>query len=115
VATSSFQRPVVSSCASPLSRKASDPLLAWGQSEDGTVKEDDPIDKFGRLLSEAMIVTGRTPPSEELLRERVEKAGFVDVQSFTFRLPVGPWAKDRYEPWNSTRHKREIIHADSGA
>jgi hypothetical protein len=46
-----------------------------------------------------MIVTGRASPSEELLRGRLEKAGYVDVQSFTLRLPFGPWAKDKYEPW----------------
>jgi hypothetical protein len=45
-----------------------------------------------------MIASGRVPQSEELLRERLEKAGFVDVQSFTLRLPIGPWAKDEYKP-----------------
>jgi hypothetical protein len=50
-------------------------------------------------MQEAMIVTGRASPSEELLRGRLEKAGYVDVQSFTLRLPFGPWAKDKYEPW----------------
>jgi hypothetical protein len=78
------------------------------------VKEDDPIDKFGSLLTNAMIATGRAPPSEDLLRERLEKAGFVDVQSFTFRLPVGPWAKDKYEPWSATHHKRELPHTHGG-
>jgi hypothetical protein len=47
-------------------------------------------------MNDAMIATGRVAPSEKLLRERLENAGYVDVQSFTIRLPLGPWAKDRY-------------------
>jgi hypothetical protein len=78
--------------------EVSDPLLAWGKSDDGSLKEDNPLNKFGSLLNDAMNATGRPAPNEELLRERLEKAGYVDVQSFTLRLPLGPWAKDKYEP-----------------
>jgi hypothetical protein len=48
------------------------------------------------LMTNALIATDRAAPSEELLRERLETAGYVDVQSFTVRLPIGPWAKDKY-------------------
>jgi hypothetical protein len=67
------------------------------RSDDGSLKEDEPLRKFGNLLNEAMISTGRVPQSEELLRSRLEKAGFVDVKSFTLKQPFGPWAKDKYE------------------
>jgi hypothetical protein len=59
-------------------------------------------------MQEAMIASGRPAASEELLRERLEKAGFVDVQSFTIRLPYGPWAKDKYEPWTATESYRPV-------
>jgi hypothetical protein len=62
------------------------------------LKEDNPIAKFSRVLNDAVIASGRVPASEGLLRERLEKAGFVDVQSFTLRMIIGPWAKDKYVP-----------------
>jgi hypothetical protein len=73
------------------------------QSDDGSLGEDNALTRWGTLLYDAMIATDRAPPSEELLRERLEKAGYVDVQTFTVRLPIGPWAKDKYELWTA-RH-----------
>jgi hypothetical protein len=74
------------------------------RSDDGSLKEDNGLALWGRLVRDAMIASGRVPQSEELLRERLEKAGFVDVQSFTLRLPIGPWAKDEYKPWTAKHH-----------
>jgi hypothetical protein len=47
------------------------------------LKEDNPLALWSRLLNDSLIVSGGVPSSEELLRERREKAGFVDVQTFT--------------------------------
>jgi hypothetical protein len=79
----------------PALRKSSDPLLAYARCDDGSLKADNPLVRYSRLLSDAMIASGRAPSSEELLRERLEKAGFVDVQSFTLPMLMGPWAKDK--------------------
>jgi hypothetical protein len=76
-----------------------DSLPVHPHSDDGSLREDNPLTRFGDLMTDALIATGRTPPSEELLRERLEKAGYVDLQSFTLRIPVGPWAKDKCETW----------------
>jgi hypothetical protein len=65
------------------------------QSDDDSLKEDNPLSRFGDLMNDALIATGRTATSEELLKEMLEKAGYVDVQSSTFRQPIGPWAKDK--------------------
>jgi hypothetical protein len=46
-------------------------------------------------MRDAMAASGRIDSSEELLRTRLEDAGYVDVQSFTIKQPFGPWAKDR--------------------
>jgi hypothetical protein len=61
------------------------------------LKDDNPVARYCRLLNDAVIASGRVPSSEELFKERLEKAGFVDVQSFTLPLPVGPWTKDKYD------------------
>jgi ABC-type sulfate transport system substrate-binding protein len=47
-------------------------------------------------MQDAMDKTGRVKPSEEQLKTRLEKACFVDVQTFTLKQPVGPWAKAKY-------------------
>jgi hypothetical protein len=73
------------------------------QCDDGSLGEDNALTRWGTLVVDAMIATGREPASEELLRERLEKAGYVDVQTFTLHIPSGPWAKDQYEPWTA-RH-----------
>jgi hypothetical protein len=83
--------------ASPRLRKISDHPLAYARSDDGSLKEDNPLAHWCSRLNDAINATGRVGPSEELLRERLEKAGFVDVQSLTVKLPFGPWAKDKYE------------------
>jgi hypothetical protein len=63
--------------------------------DDGSLREDDTLTRFGELMNAALIASGRASPSEQLLRDRLEKAGYVDVQSFSLRLPIGPWAKDK--------------------
>jgi hypothetical protein len=70
--------------------------LAYVGCDDGSLADDNPIVRYSRLLNDAMIASGRVPSSEKLFRERLENAGFVDVQTFALPLPVGPWAKDRY-------------------
>jgi hypothetical protein len=71
--------------------------LAYVGCDDGSLADDNPIVRYSRLLNDAMIASGRVPSSETLFRERLEKAGFVDVQTFALPLPVGPWAKDKYD------------------
>jgi hypothetical protein len=84
------------------SRKFSDPLLAApARTNDGTLPEDSPLKRWGALMREAMNASGRVAATEELLRERLEKADCVDVQAFTLHIPIGPWAKDKYEPWST--------------
>jgi hypothetical protein len=60
-------------------------------------------------MKQAMIASGRVSPSEELLRERLEKAGCVDVQTFTLRQPFGPWAKDRCDSRTSIESYHSVI------
>jgi hypothetical protein len=71
--------------------------LAKAQSDDGSLTEDSPLKKWMNLMKDAITASGRESPSEEIVRERLEKAGYVDVESFTLRQPFGPWAKDKYE------------------
>jgi hypothetical protein len=47
-------------------------------------------------MVDAMGKSGHVTPSEEQMRANLENAGFVDVQTFRFKQPVGPWAKSQY-------------------
>lgn len=38
--------------------------------------------------------SGRSIETAETMRGAIEKAGFVDVHEKTYKLPLGPWAKD---------------------
>jgi hypothetical protein len=65
--------------------------------DDGSMTDDNPLARWSSTMNEAMEASGRVSASEEILRDRLVEAGFVDVESFTLRMPMGPWAKDRYE------------------
>jgi ubiquinone/menaquinone biosynthesis C-methylase UbiE len=47
------------------------------QSDDGTLKEDNPLTKFGNLMNEALIASGRVAPSEELPNLLDNRANFL--------------------------------------
>jgi hypothetical protein len=73
-----------------------DPISVIGRSDDGSLTSDNAISRWCLAMEEAMARSGRTNPSQEQLKTRLEKAGFVDVQSFTVNDPIGPWAKAKY-------------------
>ncbi|CCX09225.1 Similar to hypothetical protein NECHADRAFT_45631 [Nectria haematococca mpVI 77-13-4]; acc. no. XP_003044406 [Pyronema omphalodes CBS 100304] len=65
---------------------------------------------------------GRPPPpaTRKLLQERLESAGFVDVEVFTAKQPFGLWAKDeKLKSWldgplNSSGRNRGLCHVAYG-
>jgi hypothetical protein len=67
-------------------------------SDDGSLQPENPARRWGELMTEAMAASGRIAPVEGHLSTRLEKAGFVDVQSFSIKQPFGPWAKNKYDP-----------------
>jgi hypothetical protein len=54
------------------------------------------ITRWGLAMEEAMAKSGRVCLRAEEMRSRLEAAGFVDVQTFTLKQPIGPWAKAKY-------------------
>jgi ABC-type sulfate transport system substrate-binding protein len=57
---------------------------------------DNALIRWGLALEDAISKSGRVRPSEEQLKTRLEKAGFVDVQAHTVKQVIGPWAKAKY-------------------
>jgi hypothetical protein len=63
-------------------------------SDDNTLKTDSAAAIWCDRVHSAMSAIGRTPVGDGELIEKLEKAGFVDIQAFTLKQPFGPWAKD---------------------
>ncbi|KAF8533825.1 putative TAM domain methyltransferase [Trichophaea hybrida] len=63
--------------------------------DDGTMAEDNAYKVNVDLVSKALTQIGRPPATDAILKERLEKAGFVDIQVVNVRQPMGPWPKDQ--------------------
>ncbi|KAH6949262.1 S-adenosyl-L-methionine-dependent methyltransferase [Fusarium avenaceum] len=66
-------------------------------SDDDTVKESSALGQWGKLFIEGAKKFGMsfTVYEEELQREAMEAAGFVDIQTHELKTPIGNWTKDR--------------------
>ncbi|KAF8544016.1 S-adenosyl-L-methionine-dependent methyltransferase [Trichophaea hybrida] len=64
-------------------------------SDDNTMKDDNPCKVYFETLEDAMIKFGRPAAFGERMKERLENAGFLDVQVLKFKQPMGPWPKDK--------------------
>ncbi|PKS05134.1 hypothetical protein jhhlp_008501 [Lomentospora prolificans] len=65
-------------------------------SDDGTVKDETALGQWGKFFEQGEKKVGRSFSvlKEDLQKKCMEKAGFVDIQEFNFKLPVGSWPKD---------------------
>lgn len=63
-------------------------------SDDGSVPDDYAAKVCMQLISEAMNKIGRPPCTQESITQQLKDAGFVDVQAYTYKQPMGPWPKD---------------------
>lgn len=64
-------------------------------SDDGTLDPNSGASVYVNLLMEAMAKCGRPFLDASRLRQLLEDAGFVAVESFAIKQPWGPWARDR--------------------
>ncbi|CAK7227273.1 hypothetical protein SCUCBS95973_006484 [Sporothrix curviconia] len=63
-------------------------------SEDGTLKDDNPIVVWAATMRDAVRGIGRDPLPGGKLAGYFEDAGFTNIVHRRVKLPVGPWAKD---------------------
>lgn len=64
--------------------------------DDGTLTEDTPTYDFGRLAIESSRALGRPLDHSPTHKDRMIKAGFVEIVERQFKWPVGTWPKDKY-------------------
>jgi len=65
------------------------------RSDDGTLRKQSSTHKWISLEIEATLRAGREPNPGPQLEGWVRDAGFVNITHRVFKLPLGPWPKDR--------------------
>ena len=65
-------------------------------SEDGSLKEEHHMVKWINILLDAAYAFGRDPCPGPKLEGRMKDAGFENVHHDSFRVPIGPWPKDKH-------------------
>lgn len=64
-------------------------------SDDGTLPPDSAFVEFAKTFFRISEAIGASATAPLFYKEHMENAGFVDVQQSIFKIPEGPWAKDR--------------------
>ncbi|KAL2812110.1 S-adenosyl-L-methionine-dependent methyltransferase [Aspergillus granulosus] len=65
------------------------------RSDDGTVTEDHILSEWSKTFIEAGDKFGKTFQIAERAKGYMQEAGFVNVTEQRFKLPIGPWSKDK--------------------
>ncbi|KAK3171323.1 hypothetical protein OEA41_003407 [Lepraria neglecta] len=65
-------------------------------SEDGSLKEEQHLQKWITYFLNAAEDFGRDPSPGSKLEGYMKEAGFEDVQHEKYRMPIGPWPKDKH-------------------
>ncbi|EEU38760.1 uncharacterized protein NECHADRAFT_95105 [Fusarium vanettenii 77-13-4] len=68
----------------------------WLESDDGTVTDKTAMCQWGKLFVQGGLKIGRsfTLVDDEEQRKGMKAAGFVDIQEFNIKVPLGDWPKD---------------------
>ncbi|CAL5870647.1 uncharacterized protein PFLUO_LOCUS4887 [Penicillium psychrofluorescens] len=64
-------------------------------SDDGTLKEEHQLWGWGDMFIRCAERAGRSLAIQETMRSAIEKAGFVDVHEQKYKIPLGPWPRDK--------------------
>lgn len=64
-------------------------------SDDGTLQEGGTLATWGDNFIGCSERAGRSLLTQETMHAAMEKAGFVDIQEKLYKIPLGPWPKDK--------------------
>lgn len=64
-------------------------------SDDGSMKADSYLAGWGNNFIGCSERAGRSLLTQETMRSSMEKAGFVDAEEKLYKIPLGPWPKDK--------------------
>jgi hypothetical protein len=82
------------------------------RSDDGTVTDDHVLAVWSKTFIEAGEKFGKTFQTAELAKGYMGEAGFQNITERRFKLPIGPWSKDKklkkLGMWNLVHCERSI-------
>ncbi|KAK5948137.1 hypothetical protein OHC33_010790 [Knufia fluminis] len=64
-------------------------------SDDGTLPENSALQQWSASFGEAADAFGTSLSTTPRLKEMMLQAGFVDVEEYVVKLPIGPWPKNK--------------------
>jgi hypothetical protein len=64
-------------------------------SEDNTAEEGNNVLRFCKVFNDACDKMGRSGAPGPDLKGWVEDAGFINVHHKVYKVPIGPWARDK--------------------
>ncbi|KAE8146283.1 S-adenosyl-L-methionine-dependent methyltransferase [Aspergillus avenaceus] len=64
-------------------------------SDDGSLKQEHQLHGWGNMFVECSERAGRSLRTHETMRDAIQRAGFVDVHEEKYKIPIGPWPKDK--------------------
>ncbi|CAG8172361.1 unnamed protein product [Penicillium nalgiovense] len=79
-------------------------------SDDSTLKKEHQLWGWGDMFIRCSERAGRSLRTHETMHNAIEKAGFVDMHEERYKIPLGPWPKDKllkeaghlqYAHWNA--------------
>ncbi|EPS44147.1 hypothetical protein H072_1821 [Dactylellina haptotyla CBS 200.50] len=82
--------------------------------DDGSIPEDAPIKYWVDVMKEAGERSGMTFDVAGNVEKWCKDAGFVEVTQRVFKIPVGPWPKDKYEKTLGSYNLLNMLHASEG-
>ncbi|CEJ59596.1 hypothetical protein PMG11_08215 [Penicillium brasilianum] len=65
------------------------------KTDDNSLPEDSELAKWGENFIGCSQRAGRPLNVQESMRSKIEKAGFIDVHEQVYKVPIGPWPRDR--------------------
>lgn len=65
------------------------------RSDDNSIPEDSEIAQWGETFIGCAERANCSLTVQETMRSSIEKAGFIDVHEVVYKIPIGPWARDK--------------------
>ncbi|CCE28063.1 uncharacterized protein CPUR_01537 [Claviceps purpurea 20.1] len=81
-------------------------------SDDGTTELEPILASFGELFRETGKILNRPFFVKDIQKQAVDEAGFVEKRVVRYKIPIGPWAKDRYTQmlWQALQRPADEYH-----
>lgn len=70
-------------------------MSARAISDDGTLKEDSALRRWWDVFREIGEKVGKPFDASEVARESIEAAGYINVEERSYKVPIGPWTKNK--------------------